>query len=179
MHLLCTAVGDVPAGQKIELVQHKCLLRNETREGRIFAIVQGARVLSINPQVPKLTQKLTKVTTTKKVINKEVELTSYVFEPVYFQEKVLAFIMEKVKPVIDTSYKPHISDSNQEDNDKPKFYRTTEGQLVLKKAAVFYNKVPMPCVPVPEQDTSSTKPTKAIRNVRFSPIECKIIYYTM
>ncbi|KAJ9052377.1 hypothetical protein DSO57_1034885 [Entomophthora muscae] len=87
--------------------------------------------------------------------------------------------MEKVKPVIDTSYKPHISDSNQEDNGKPKFYRTTEGQLVLKKAAVFYNKVLMHYVPVPEQDPSLTKPTKATRNVRFFPIGCKIIYYTL
>ncbi|KAJ9059610.1 hypothetical protein DSO57_1000569 [Entomophthora muscae] len=37
---------------------------------------QASRVRSINPQVPKLTQKPTKVTTTKKVRNKEVELTS-------------------------------------------------------------------------------------------------------
>ncbi|KAJ9090643.1 hypothetical protein DSO57_1000491 [Entomophthora muscae] len=33
-----------------------------------------------------------------------------------------------------------------------------EGQLVLKKITVFYNKVPMPCVPVPEQDPDSTTP---------------------
>ncbi|KAJ9053826.1 hypothetical protein DSO57_1020421 [Entomophthora muscae] len=61
-------------------------------------------------------------------------------------------MMEKVKPVLDTSYKPYVNDGNQEDNNKPNFYRTTEGQLVLKKVVSFYNKVPMPCVPVPEQD---------------------------
>ncbi|KAJ9052629.1 hypothetical protein DSO57_1032303 [Entomophthora muscae] len=61
-------------------------------------------------------------------------------------------MMEKVKPVLDTSYKPYVSDGNQEDNNKPNFYRTTEGQLVLKKVVYFYNKVPMPCVPVPEKD---------------------------
>ncbi|KAJ9058462.1 hypothetical protein DSO57_1012056 [Entomophthora muscae] len=106
---------------------------------------QAARVWSINPWFPKLTQKPTKVTTTKTVRNKEVELTLYVFNTVYRQESVLSALLEKVKPVIDTSYKPYISDGNQEDNEEPKFYQTDEGQLVLKKVVAFYSKVPMPC----------------------------------
>ncbi|KAJ9087235.1 hypothetical protein DSO57_1035086 [Entomophthora muscae] len=47
--------------------------------------VQGAqavRVRSINPWVPKLTWKPTKVIFTKKVRDKEVELTLYVFEAI-------------------------------------------------------------------------------------------------
>ncbi|KAJ9089349.1 hypothetical protein DSO57_1013929 [Entomophthora muscae] len=31
-------------------------------------------------------------------------------------------MLEKVKPVLDTSYKPYISDGNQEDNNKYEFY---------------------------------------------------------
>ncbi|KAJ9061975.1 hypothetical protein DSO57_1015400 [Entomophthora muscae] len=69
-------------------------------------------------------------------------------------------MMEKVKPVLNTIYKPYISDGNQEDSNKPKFYRTTEGKLVLKKVAVFYTKVPMPCKPVTNQDPGSSELTK-------------------
>ncbi|KAJ9077724.1 hypothetical protein DSO57_1013989 [Entomophthora muscae] len=51
-------------------------------------------------------------------------------------------MLEKVNPVIDTSYKPYVSDGNQEDDKEPEFYRTDEGQLVLKKVTAFYTKVP-------------------------------------
>ncbi|KAJ9085784.1 hypothetical protein DSO57_1010590 [Entomophthora muscae] len=61
-------------------------------------------------------------------------------------------MMKKVKPVLDTSYEPYFSGGNQEDNNKPEFYRTVEGQLVLKKVADFYNKVPIPCMPVINQN---------------------------
>ncbi|KAJ9061227.1 hypothetical protein DSO57_1022551 [Entomophthora muscae] len=54
-------------------------------------------------------------------------------------------MLEKVKPVLDTSYKPYGSDGNQEEEKEPEFFRTDEGQLVLKKVAVFYTKVSMPC----------------------------------
>ncbi|KAJ9085682.1 hypothetical protein DSO57_1011603 [Entomophthora muscae] len=69
-------------------------------------------------------------------------------------------MLKKVKPVLDTSYKPYVSDGNQEEDTEPEFYRTDEEQLVLKKVAAFYNKVPMPCKPVPDQDPNSTTPTK-------------------
>ncbi|KAJ9062560.1 hypothetical protein DSO57_1009615 [Entomophthora muscae] len=121
---------------------------------------QAARAQIINPWVPKLTRKPTKVTTTKMVRNKEVELTSYVFDIVYRQEPVPSAMLEKMKPVIDTSYKPYISDGNQEENKEPKFYQTNEGQLVLKKVVVFYNKVPMPCKPVTNQNPGLSEPTK-------------------
>ncbi|KAJ9068377.1 hypothetical protein DSO57_1029334 [Entomophthora muscae] len=65
-------------------------------------------------------------------------------------------MMEKVKPVLDTSYEPYVSDGNQEEEKEPEFYRTDEGQLVLKKVSAFYTKVPMPCKPVPNQDPNST-----------------------
>ncbi|KAJ9080583.1 hypothetical protein DSO57_1023410 [Entomophthora muscae] len=65
---------------------------------------QAARVQSINSQVPKLTQKPTKVTATKTVRNKEIELASYVLDAVYRQELVPSAMMEKVKPVLDTTY---------------------------------------------------------------------------
>ncbi|KAJ9049449.1 hypothetical protein DSO57_1024254 [Entomophthora muscae] len=109
---------------------------------------------------PLLTWKPTRVTTINKVKNKEIKLTSYVFDTVYCQENVPTAMIEKVKPVLDTSYKPYVSDGNQEDNNKPEFYRTTEGQLVLKKVTAFYNKVPMPCKPVTNQDPGLFKPTK-------------------
>ncbi|KAJ9069606.1 hypothetical protein DSO57_1016767 [Entomophthora muscae] len=48
-------------------------------------------------------------------------------------------MLEKVKPVLDTSYKPYFSDGNQEDDKEPKFYQTDEGQLVLKKVAAVRN----------------------------------------
>ncbi|KAJ9055743.1 hypothetical protein DSO57_1000601 [Entomophthora muscae] len=99
---------------------------------------QAARVQSINPWVPKLTQKPTKVTFTNKVRNKEVELTSYVFNVVYRKSW-------SCQPCW-RSYKPYISDGNQEEDKEPEFFRTDERQLVLKKVAAFYTKVPMPCV---------------------------------
>ncbi|KAJ9074711.1 hypothetical protein DSO57_1003767 [Entomophthora muscae] len=71
---------------------------------------QAARVQSINPQVPKLTRKPTKVTFTKKVRDNEVELTFYVFDVVDRQELVPSTMLEKVKPVLDTSYEPYVSD---------------------------------------------------------------------
>ena len=77
----------------------------------------------------------------------------YVFDAVYQQESVPSAMLEKVKPVLDTSYKPYISDGNQEDSKEPKFYQTNEGQLVLKKVAAFYSKVPMPCA-VPKANES-------------------------
>ncbi|KAJ9087628.1 hypothetical protein DSO57_1031205 [Entomophthora muscae] len=107
---------------------------------------QAARVQSINPWVAKLTRKPTKVTTTKMVRNKEVKLTLYVFDGFYWQELVLSAMLEKVKPVLDTSYEPYVSDGNQEEDKEPELYQTDEGHLVLKKVAAFYNKVPMPCV---------------------------------
>ncbi|KAJ9048428.1 hypothetical protein DSO57_1035132 [Entomophthora muscae] len=121
---------------------------------------QAARVQSIDPWVPKLTRKPTKVTTTKKVRNKEVELNLYVFDIVYRQELVPSAILEKVKPVLDTSYKPYVSDGNQEDDEEPEFYQTNEGQLVLKKVAALYTKMLMPCKPVTNQDPVLSEPTK-------------------
>ncbi|KAJ9082194.1 hypothetical protein DSO57_1006639 [Entomophthora muscae] len=82
------------------------------------------------------------VTTTKTVRNKEVKLTLYVFDAVYRQELIPSAMMKKVKPVLDTSYKSYISVGKQEDKNKPEFYITTEGQLVLKNVTAFYNKVP-------------------------------------
>ncbi|KAJ9048431.1 hypothetical protein DSO57_1035135 [Entomophthora muscae] len=99
---------------------------------------QDARVRSINPQVPKLTQKPTKVTTTNMVRNKEVELTLYVFDAVYRQELVLSVMLEKVKPVLDTSYEPYISNGNQEDNKETEFFQTDEGQLVVRDSFPAY-----------------------------------------
>ncbi|KAJ9058952.1 hypothetical protein DSO57_1007349 [Entomophthora muscae] len=69
-------------------------------------------------------------------------------------------MLEKVKPVLDTSYKPYVSDGNQEEDKEPEFFRADEGQLVLKKVAAFYNKVPMACKPVSEQDLNLTTLTK-------------------
>ncbi|KAJ9082631.1 hypothetical protein DSO57_1002577 [Entomophthora muscae] len=90
----------------------------------------------------------TKVVTAKKVRNKEVKLTYFEFDPVYFQEAVPAATIEKVKTVLDTSYKPYISDGNQ------------EGQEVLNNAVAFYIKVPMSCVPVTNQDPDSSAPKR-------------------
>ncbi|KAJ9065456.1 hypothetical protein DSO57_1019496 [Entomophthora muscae] len=126
---------------------------------------QAARVRSINPWVPKLNQKPNKVNTTKTVRNKEVELTSYMFDAVYHQELVPSAMMEKVNSVLNTTYEPYVSDGNQENSNEPKFYRTTEGKLVLKKVVAFYNKVLIPYVPVPEQDPSSIKLIIALLNV--------------
>ncbi|KAJ9074294.1 hypothetical protein DSO57_1007984 [Entomophthora muscae] len=132
---------------------------------------QAARVQSINPQVPKLTWKPTKVTTTKKVRNKEVELTSYVFDIVYRQELVPSAMLEKVKPVLNTSYKPYFSDGNQEDDKEPEFYQTNKGQLVFKKFAAFYTKLPMPCVvpnaneSIPTTKKPAQKPIPDIKHI--------------
>ncbi|KAJ9048032.1 hypothetical protein DSO57_1039051 [Entomophthora muscae] len=97
------------------------------------------------------------------VRNKEIELTLYVFDVVYRQELVPSAMLEKVKPVLDTSYEPYISDGNQEDDKEPQFYQTNEGQLVLKKVAAFYNKVPMPCKPFINQDPGLSEPTKPVQ----------------
>ncbi|KAJ9061998.1 hypothetical protein DSO57_1015238 [Entomophthora muscae] len=69
-------------------------------------------------------------------------------------------MLKKVKPVLDTSYEPYISDGDQEEDKEPEFYRTDEGQLVLKRVTAFCNKVPMPCKPVTNQDPSSSEPTE-------------------
>ncbi|KAJ9073792.1 hypothetical protein DSO57_1012780 [Entomophthora muscae] len=70
-------------------------------------------------------------------------------------------MIEKVNPVIDTSYEPYVSDGNQENNNELKFFQTMNGQQVLKKVDAFYTKVPMPCIPGPEQDPDSTTTSKA------------------
>ncbi|KAJ9086119.1 hypothetical protein DSO57_1007522 [Entomophthora muscae] len=69
-------------------------------------------------------------------------------------------MLEKVKPVLDTTYESYISDGSQEEDKEPEFYRTDEGQLVLKEVIAFYNKVPMPCKPVTNQNPNSTTPAK-------------------
>ncbi|KAJ9067223.1 hypothetical protein DSO57_1001860 [Entomophthora muscae] len=82
-------------------------------DAALTQLVQGAqtsRVQSINSWVPKLTWKPTKVTTIKTIINKEVDLTLYMFNVVYCQESVPSAMLEKVKPVLDTSYEPYVSD---------------------------------------------------------------------
>ncbi|KAJ9063111.1 hypothetical protein DSO57_1003641 [Entomophthora muscae] len=117
-----------PRGSKNRLSATQVLTQERGGRGEFHSdaaltqLVQGAqaaRVQSINPRVPKLTRKPTKVTTTKKVKDKEVELTFYVFDVVYQQESVLSVMLEKVKPVLDTSYKPYISDGNQEEDKEP------------------------------------------------------------
>ncbi|KAJ9075045.1 hypothetical protein DSO57_1000329 [Entomophthora muscae] len=70
-------------------------------------------------------------------------------------------MIEKVNPVLDTSYEPYISDGNQENNNELKFFQTVDGQQALKKVDVFYTKVPMPCIPGSEKDPDSTTPSKA------------------
>ncbi|KAJ9076142.1 hypothetical protein DSO57_1029111 [Entomophthora muscae] len=78
-------------------------------------------------------------------------------------------MLEKVKPVLDTSYKPYVSYGNQEEDKEPELFRTDKGQLVLKKVATFYTKVPMPCV-VPNANKSiptTKKPAqKRITNIK-------------
>ena len=49
------------------------------------------------------------------------------FDVVYRQELVLSAMLEKAKPVLDTSYEPYISNDNQEDNKEPEFFQTDEG----------------------------------------------------
>ncbi|KAJ9061257.1 hypothetical protein DSO57_1022312 [Entomophthora muscae] len=117
---------------------------------------QLAGVKSINPWVPKLIQKPIKVTTTKTVINKEIKLTSFVFDPVYHQELALSAMIEKVKPVLDTSYEPYVSDSNQEDIEDPEYFQNKDGQPVIKKVVVFYTKVFMSCIPVANKNPGSS-----------------------
>ncbi|KAJ9072140.1 hypothetical protein DSO57_1030301 [Entomophthora muscae] len=182
MHLLCAAVVVTPAGQN-RVSATQVPIEEEDGRGEFnsdAALIQpvkgaqAARVQSINPWVPKMTQKPTKVTTIKTVRNKEVEVTSYVFDPMYHQELVLSAIMKKVKPVLDTSYEPYVSDGNQEDNNEPEFYRTVERQLVLKKIAAFYNKVPMLCAPVSNQDLDLTTPANPAQK-RIPDIKCIIL----
>ncbi|KAJ9085664.1 hypothetical protein DSO57_1011813 [Entomophthora muscae] len=49
--------------------------------------------------------------------------------------------MEKVKPVLDTTYKPYVSAyKGQDDNKQPQYFQTTDCKQVLKKVAEFYNK---------------------------------------
>ncbi|KAJ9056915.1 hypothetical protein DSO57_1027767 [Entomophthora muscae] len=120
-------------------MQHKCLLRRDRREKNNNEVVltqpaqvaQGAKAQSINSMVPKMTQKPTKVTTTKTVRKKEIKLTSYVFDAVYFQELVPSGMLEKTKPVLDTSCKCYVSDGNQEDVKETKYFQTEDGQQVL------------------------------------------------
>ncbi|KAJ9080379.1 hypothetical protein DSO57_1025689 [Entomophthora muscae] len=69
-------------------------------------------------RVTKLTRNYTKVITTRRV--------SLIYNPVYCQELVLSAMMEKVKPVLDTSYKPYMSDNKeQDDNKEPHYYQIT------------------------------------------------------
>ncbi|KAJ9068533.1 hypothetical protein DSO57_1027711 [Entomophthora muscae] len=96
-------------------------------------LVQGAQaamVQSINPWVPKMTWKSTKVTTNKTVSNKEAELTSYVFDAVNAKSWS--------RQPCWRSYEPYFSNGNQEEDKEPKFYRTDEEQLVLKNVTVGF-----------------------------------------
>ncbi|KAJ9057547.1 hypothetical protein DSO57_1021754 [Entomophthora muscae] len=69
---------------------------------------------------------------------------SLVYGPVYFCDGVPYTIMEKVKPVLDTTCKPYVSDNKgQDDNKQPKYFQTIGGQQVLKKFSVFYKNVPI------------------------------------
>ncbi|KAJ9081119.1 hypothetical protein DSO57_1018141 [Entomophthora muscae] len=85
---------------------------------------QCARGQSINPQVQKLTQKFTKVITTKTVNDFTTERMSLVYNPVHHRNSVFAAILEKVKPVLDTNYEPYISDSKGADKDNCKEIHT-------------------------------------------------------
>ncbi|KAJ9085190.1 hypothetical protein DSO57_1016342 [Entomophthora muscae] len=87
-------------------------------------------------------------------------------------------MLEKMKPVLDTSHKPYISDDNQEEDKELEFYQTNEGQLVLKKVAALYNKVPIPCKTVTNQDPSSSEPTKPTQK-RIPDIKCIILLKLM
>ncbi|KAJ9056850.1 hypothetical protein DSO57_1028670 [Entomophthora muscae] len=137
MHLLCATVVVAPAVLTQEGDKE---FNSDTALTQLVQGAQAARVQSINSWVPKQTRSPSKVTTTKTVRNKEVELTLYVFDSVYRQYLVPSAILEKVKLVLDTSYEPYASNGNQEEDKKPEFYRTDERQLVLKKVAAFYNK---------------------------------------
>ncbi|KAJ9089781.1 hypothetical protein DSO57_1009280 [Entomophthora muscae] len=87
-------------------------------------------------------------------------------------------MLEKVKPVLDTSYGPYVSDGNQEEDKEPGFYQTNEGQLVLKKVAAFYTKVPMPCKPVSNKDLDSLTPAKPAQK-HIPDIKCIILLKLM
>ncbi|KAJ9088565.1 hypothetical protein DSO57_1021836 [Entomophthora muscae] len=55
--------------------------------------------------------------------------------------------MEKAKPVLDIIYKPYMSyNKDQDNNNQPQYFQTTDGQKVLKKVVVFYSQVPIPYV---------------------------------
>ncbi|KAJ9084877.1 hypothetical protein DSO57_1019517 [Entomophthora muscae] len=47
-------------------------------------------------------------------------------------------MLEKVKPVLDTSYKPYVSDGNQEEDKEPEFFRTDKGQLVVVNNSIHH-----------------------------------------
>ncbi|KAJ9058810.1 hypothetical protein DSO57_1008340 [Entomophthora muscae] len=116
----------------------------------------------INPRVQKLTRKYTKVITTKTVNDITTKMVSYVYNPVYCRNSVPATIMEKVKPVLDTMYKPYVSDNKgQDDNKQPQYFKNTDEQKVLKKVAEFYRQVSMPCVVAePVESLSNAKKAK-------------------
>ncbi|KAJ9077549.1 hypothetical protein DSO57_1015741 [Entomophthora muscae] len=88
-------------------------------------------------------------------------------------------MLEKVTPVLDTSYKPYVSGGNQEEDKEPGFYQTDEGQLVLKKVAAFYNKVPMPCVvpnankPIPTAKKLAQKHIPDIKHIILLKLMCE------
>ncbi|KAJ9087459.1 hypothetical protein DSO57_1033174 [Entomophthora muscae] len=136
-------VLDSLPGSSHPLLSSNRVNNNHVHLLNIFSLVTLLKQHSYNT---KLTWKPIKVITTKKVRNKEVELTSYVFDVVHRQELVPSTMLEKVKPVLTTSYEPYVSDGNQEEDKEPEFFITDEGKLVLKKVAAFYTKVPMPCV---------------------------------
>ena len=87
---------------------------------------QVRRAQSINLRVSKLSRKATKVVMSKTVNNKEVELTSLVFEPVYHQELVSKSMIQKVQLVLDTTYKPYVSNGDHNNNKEPEYYRNVE-----------------------------------------------------
>ncbi|KAJ9078852.1 hypothetical protein DSO57_1002479 [Entomophthora muscae] len=73
---------------------------------------------SINTRVQKLIRKYTKVIATKTVNGITTKRVSFVYNHVYHYDGVLAPIMEKVKPVLDTMYKPYMSDKKGENDNK-------------------------------------------------------------
>ncbi|KAJ9059733.1 hypothetical protein DSO57_1038407 [Entomophthora muscae] len=83
--------------------------------------------------VLKLTRNYTKVTTTKTVNGVTTKMVSFVYDHVYCCDGVPDNIMEKIEPVLDTSYKPYVIDGKKHNDDnKPQYFQTTKGQKVLK-----------------------------------------------
>ncbi|KAJ9067732.1 hypothetical protein DSO57_1036157 [Entomophthora muscae] len=138
------------------------VLNSDTALTQLVQGAQHARGQSINPWVQKLTRKYTKVVTIKTVNNVTTERVTLVYGPVYCRNGVPAAILEKVKPVLDTSYKIYVSDSKGADKDKlPHYFQPVKRQKVLKKDAAFYSQVPMPCVVAePVKLLSNTKNAK-------------------